>query len=75
MLSPKLEFDDVDLDDELDPAMKEEIDRCNNVLLHYVVCCDLYVSMGSALWKLSSYFSLRLLCTSCSMKQIFCFIW
>ncbi|KAF2315599.1 hypothetical protein GH714_040113 [Hevea brasiliensis] len=26
-LSPKLEFDDVDIDDDLDPAMKEELDR------------------------------------------------
>ncbi|PON44181.1 S-phase kinase-associated protein 1-like [Trema orientale] len=25
--SPKLEFDDVDIDDDLDPAMKEELDR------------------------------------------------
>lgn len=25
--SPKLEFDDGDLDDDLDPAMKEELDR------------------------------------------------
>lgn len=25
--SPKLDFDDGDIDDELDPAMKEEIDR------------------------------------------------
>ena len=25
--SPKLEFDDGDIDDELDPAMKEELDR------------------------------------------------
>ncbi|WCJ36674.1 SKP1-like 21 [Euphorbia peplus] len=26
-LSPKLEFDDADIDDDLDPAMKEELDR------------------------------------------------
>lgn len=25
--SPKLEFDDGDIDDDLDPAMKEELDR------------------------------------------------
>lgn len=25
--SPKLEFDDGDMDDDLDPAMKEELDR------------------------------------------------
>lgn len=25
--SPKLEFDDADIDDDLDPAMKEELDR------------------------------------------------
>lgn len=25
--SPKLEFDDGDIDDELDPAMKEQLDR------------------------------------------------
>lgn len=25
--SPKLEFDDCDIDDDLDPAMKEELDR------------------------------------------------
>ncbi|KAI5652820.1 hypothetical protein M9H77_30007 [Catharanthus roseus] len=27
VVSPKLEFDDCDIDDELDPAMKEELDR------------------------------------------------
>lgn len=27
-LSTKLEFDDADIDDGLDPAMKEELDRC-----------------------------------------------
>lgn len=25
--SPKLEFDDGDIDDDIDPAMKEELDR------------------------------------------------
>ena len=25
--SPKLEFDDVDIDDDFDPAMKEKVDR------------------------------------------------
>lgn len=27
MLSPKIDFDDADIDDDLDPAMKEELDR------------------------------------------------
>lgn len=32
-LSPKLEFDDGDIDDELDPAMKEQLDRLDGYLI------------------------------------------
>lgn len=32
--APKLEFDDGDIDDELDPAMKEELDRYNSFFFH-----------------------------------------
>ena len=31
-LSPKLEFDDGDIDDELDPAMKEQLDRLDGYI-------------------------------------------
>lgn len=34
-LSPKLEFDDGDIDDDLDPAMKEELDRLMD-LFNYI---------------------------------------
>ena len=30
--SPKLEFDDGDIDDELDPAMKEQLDRLDEYI-------------------------------------------
>nr|GMC94472.1 SKP1-like protein 21 isoform X1 [Ipomoea batatas] len=33
ILSPKLDFDDGDIDDELDPAMKEELDRCDDYVM------------------------------------------
>lgn len=39
--SPKLDFDDGDIDDELDPAMKEEIDR-----LVYLIIWSLEMDLG-----------------------------
>lgn len=36
--SPKLELDDGDIDDELDPAMKEELDRFGGCAKTFIIC-------------------------------------
>lgn len=40
-VSPKLDFEDGDIDDELDPAMKEELDRFVNIIraINYQLFC------------------------------------
>jgi hypothetical protein len=47
--SPKLDFDDADIDDDLDPAMKEELDRLIAMLdcLHSLNEFNLYLVLSS----------------------------
>lgn len=49
-VSPKLDFEDGDIDDELDPAMKEELDRFVNIIraINDQLFClnDIYILTG-----------------------------
>jgi len=46
--SPRIDFDDGDIDDELDPAMKEELDRFVKLLLICIFLLHSCVRVGSA---------------------------